>query len=129
MRLLQPDRLSAPRLRLGIALLVLSLSQGCVYRMAIQQGNFLEPRSVDKLEIGMTRSQVRYLLGTPMVPATFDFDRWDYVYYLKKGRVHGPVHRRLTVYFAGDKVERVEKEGENTAPRTEPFAPAGRAGS
>jgi hypothetical protein len=39
------------------------------------------------------------------------------------------VHRRLTVYFAGDKVERVEKEGENTAPRTEPFAPAGRAGS
>jgi outer membrane protein assembly factor BamE len=128
MRLLQPDRLTTPPLRLGIALLVLSLTAGCVYRMAIQQGNFLEPRSVDKLEIGMTRSQVRYLLGTPMVPDTFDLDRWDYVYYLKKGRVHGPVHRRLTVYFAGDKVDRVEKEGENAAPRTEPLAPAGRAG-
>ena len=111
MRLLQPDRLSTPPLRLAIALLVLSLTAGCVYRMAIQQGNFLEPRSVDKLEIGMTRSQVRYLLGTPMVPDTFDVDRWDYVYYLKKGRVHGPVHRRLTVYFAGDKVDACRERG------------------
>jgi outer membrane protein assembly factor BamE len=67
--------------------------------MPIQQGNFLEPRLVDKLEIGMTRAQVRYLLGTPMVPATFDADRWDYVYYLRKGHVHAPVHRRLTVFF------------------------------
>jgi len=111
-----------------MALLCLVLAQGCVYRMAIQQGNFLEPRSVDKLEIGMTRSQVRYLLGTPMVPATFDTDRWDYVYYLKKGRVHGPVHRRLTVFFEADKVAHVEKEGENAAPKTEPVAPASRTG-
>jgi len=96
---------------------------GCVYRMAIQQGNFLEPRLVDKLEIGMTRAQVRYLLGTPMVPATFDADRWDYVYYLRKGRVHAPVHRRLTVFFEADKVARVEKEGENAAPITEPLSP------
>jgi outer membrane protein assembly factor BamE len=129
MRLLQPDRERAPRLRLAVALLWLGLAQGCVYRMPIQQGNFLEPRSVDKLELGMTRSQVRYLLGTPMVPATFDTDRWDYVYYLKRGRVHGPVHRRLTVFFAGDKVAKVEKEGENAAPKTEPIAPTGRSGA
>jgi outer membrane protein assembly factor BamE len=130
MRLLQPDRQSAPSRHIAMALLLcLSLAQGCVYRMAIQQGNFLEPRSVDKLEIGMTRSQVRYLLGTPMVPDTFDLDRWDYVYYLKKGRVHRPVHRRLTVYFAGDKVARVEKEGENAAPQTDPVTPGGHAGA
>ncbi|HEY5103182.1 MAG TPA: outer membrane protein assembly factor BamE [Steroidobacteraceae bacterium] len=123
MRLLQPERLSAPAVRLAIALLVcLGTPQACVYRMTIQQGNFLEPRSVDKLEVGMTRSQVRYLLGTPMVPDTFDLDRWDYVYYLKKGRVHGPVHRRLTVYFEGDKVAKVEKEGENVAPKTDPVS-------
>ena len=128
MRLLQPERLSAPAVRVVIALLVcLTAPQACVYRMTIQQGNFLEPRSVDKLEIGMTRSQVRYLLGTPMVPDTFDLDRWDYVYYLKKGRVHGPVHRRLTVYFEGDKVAKVEKEGENVAPKTDPL-PGGRTG-
>ena len=68
----------------------------------------------------MTRAQVRYLLGTPMVPNTFDSDRWDYLYYLKKGRIRAPVHRRLTVYFADDKVSRVEKQGENVAPNTEP---------
>jgi outer membrane protein assembly factor BamE len=107
----------------ALTLLILSLGLmqgGCVYRMPIQQGNFLEPRLVNKLEIGMTRAQVRYLLGTPMVPNTFDSDRWDYLYYLKKGRIRAPVHRRLTVYFADDKVSRVEKQGENVAPNTEP---------
>ena len=101
---------------------------GCVYRMTIQQGNFLEPRLVDKLEIGMTRAQVRYLLGTPMVPNTFEADRWDYVYYLKKGRIHGPVRRRLTVFFAADKVARVENEGANAAPKTEPLPSNTRTG-
>jgi outer membrane protein assembly factor BamE len=116
--------MSALPSRVLTALLVACLMQGaCVYRMPIQQGNFLEPRLVDKLEIGMTRAQVRYLLGTPMVPATFDADRWDYVYYLRKGHIRAPVHRRLTVFFAADKVARVEKEGENAAPVTEPLAP------
>ena len=60
---------------------------GCVYRMNIQQGNYLEGRTVDQLQVGMTRSQVRYLLGTPMVPESFDKERWDYLYYFKRGRV------------------------------------------
>lgn len=108
------------RARFAVALILTSLCLGgCVYRMTIQQGNFLEPRLVDKLEVGMTRAQVRYLLGTPMVPNTFEADRWDYVYYLKKGRIHAPVRRRLTVFFAADKVARVENEGANTAPKTE----------
>jgi outer membrane protein assembly factor BamE len=83
---------------------------GCVYRMSIQQGNFLEHRTVDQLQVGMTRSQVRYLLGTPMIPATFDKDRWDYLYYFKRGRIKEPVERRLTVYFKEDKVARFEKD-------------------
>jgi outer membrane protein assembly factor BamE len=117
----------ARSLRWAFALLIACLVQGgCVYRMAIQQGNFLEPRLVEKLEIGMTRAQVRYLLGTPMVPNTFDTDRWDYLYDLQKGRVHAPVQRRLTVFFAADKVSRVEKEGADVAPKTEPL-PAPRA--
>jgi len=100
--------------------LLASLAQtACVYRMPIQQGNFLEPRVVEKLEVGMTRAQVRYLLGTPMVPDTFDTDRWDYFYYLKKKRIGAPVQRRLTVYFANDKVARFEKEGSEAAPRSE----------
>ena len=52
-----------------------TLLSGCVYRMNIQQGNYLEGRTVDQLQVGMTRSQVRYLLGTPMVPDAFDKER------------------------------------------------------
>ena len=127
MRLPQAYRMTARLPNLLIALLIGCVMQdGCVYRLSIQQGNFLEPRLVDKLEIGMTRAQVRYLLGTPMVPNTFDTDRWDYLYYLKKGRVHAPVQRRLTVFFTADKVARVEKEGADIAPKTEAL-PAPRA--
>jgi len=69
-------------------------SSGCVYRMNIQQGNFLEARTVNQLQVGMTRSQVRYLLGTPMVPDAFDKERWDYLYYFKKGRLRKPKKSR-----------------------------------
>src|SRR5438270_1729326 len=55
----------------ALALLATTLG-GCVYRMNIQQGNYLEGKTVDQLQSGMTRSQVRYLLGTPMVPAVLD---------------------------------------------------------
>jgi outer membrane protein assembly factor BamE len=93
---------------LGCALLGAS---GCVYRMNIQQGNFLDGKAVAQLQTGMTRAQVRYLLGTPMVPEAFDNERWDYLYYLKIGRLHRAQQRRVTVYFATDKVARIEKEG------------------
>lgn len=95
------------------ALLVLApLAGGCVYRMTIQQGNFLQKRSIEQLQVGMTRSQVRYLLGTPMVPLTFDTDRWDYLYYLKKGHLGRPDHYLLTVYFANDRVSRIDNHGQ-----------------
>ena len=95
------------------------LLQACVYRMNIQQGNFLEPRAVEQLQVGMTRSQVRYLLGTPMVPDAFDKDRWDYLYYLKKGRLHAPDQRHLIVYFQDDKVSRFDNSAVGTMPPVE----------
>ncbi len=104
---------SLPRFALR-ALLPLSLAltgSGCVYHMAIQQGNFLEQRSIDQLQVGMTRSQVRYLLGTPMVPQTFDTDRWDYLYYLRKGHLRKPDKFELTVFFDKDKVTRIDHHG------------------
>src|ERR1700754_1580347 len=85
--------------RLVALALVAALGSGCVYRMDIQQGNYLEGKTVDRLEVGMTRSQVRYLLGTPMIPDLFDKDRWDYLYYFKKGRLSRPEERHLIVYF------------------------------
>src|SRR5579862_2840248 len=93
---------------------------GCVYRMNIQQGNYLEGKTVDKLQVGMTRSQVRYLLGTPMVPAVFDKDRWDYLYYFKRGRIHRPEERHLIVFFQQDKVTRFDREN---VPDSAPQAP------
>src|ERR1700674_356709 len=82
---------------------------GCVYRINIQQGNFLNQGAVDTVKEGMTRSQVRYLLGTPMVADSFNKERWDYIYYLKKGRSRHVDSRRVTVYFEGDKVAKLDK--------------------
>jgi outer membrane protein assembly factor BamE len=100
----------------GVLLLGL-IASGCVYRLTIQQGNFLEKRAIDQLQVGMTRSQVRYLLGTPMVPPVFDNDRWDYLYYIKRGHISKPEERQLTVFFENDKVARVASKGDlNSAP-------------
>src|SRR5436190_10095424 len=103
----------------ALALLATTLG-GCVYRMNIQQGNYLEGKTVDQLQSGMTRSQVRYLLGTPMVPAVFDKDRWDYVYYFKHGRLRKPEERHVIVYFAQDKVSRFERDNVPNAPPQAP---------
>ncbi len=100
---------SAARLLVLASLLALG---ACVYRINIQQGNFLDPKALDQLTTGMTRSQVRFLLGTPMVSNAFDPDRWDYVYYFKKGRLRDPEKRKVTVFFEDDKVTRIERPGE-----------------
>jgi outer membrane protein assembly factor BamE len=97
-----------------------TLLSGCVYRMNIQQGNFLEGRTVDQLTVGMTRSQVRYLLGTPMVPEAFDKERWDYLYYFKRGRLRRPEERHLIVWFKEDKVSKFER---NNIPESPPMGP------
>jgi outer membrane protein assembly factor BamE len=92
--------------------LLLGLSvaaSACVYHINIQQGNFLDQAAVDQVKAGMTRSQVRYLLGTPMVADPFNKERWDFIYYLKNGRSGHVDSRRVTVYFDGEKVARLDK--------------------
>jgi outer membrane protein assembly factor BamE len=83
---------------------------GCVHRIDIQQGNFLDKEDIDRVAVGMTRVQVRALLGTPMVADPFTNERWDYVYYLKKGRLKKAERRHFIVFFdEGDKVARIER--------------------
>ena len=101
-------RLALPTIFLALGAL---LSSGCVYKMNIQQGNYLVPDSVSQLKEGITRSQVRFLLGTPMVPVAFDESRWDYYYYFSSQKFKEPLKRRLTVYFADEKVARFENQG------------------
>ena len=79
--------------------------------MNIQQGNYLVPDAVSQLKEGMTRSQVRFLLGTPMVPDAFNDDRWDYFYYFDGKKVKAPLKRRLTIFFTDEKVQRYENQG------------------
>ncbi len=92
------------------------LASGCVYQMPIQQGNHLDEKTIAQVKPGMTRVQVRYLLGTPMVPGTFDQDRWDYDYYLKLRRLSKVVRYHVTVWFKADVVERVDSDLRSNEP-------------
>jgi outer membrane protein assembly factor BamE len=105
------DAVNARPTAAALGALLILLASGCVYRINIQQGNYLEPAVLEQLSVGMTRSQVRYLLGTPMLPDAFDRDRWDYVFYFKRGRLREPEQRRVTVFFEDDKVSRIDRPG------------------
>ena len=92
-----------------LALLTAVAATGCVYRLDIQQGNLLTLADIDKVTVGMTRSQVRYLLGTPMVSDPFAPQRWDYVYRMQYGRSSNVDAAHFVVRFDGDKVSSVER--------------------
>lgn len=79
------------------------------YRMNVQQGNFLEAKDVDQVQVGMTRTQVRFLIGTPMVADPFNVARWDYVFYFKVGRTGKEIGNHLTVWFEDDRVVRIDR--------------------
>lgn len=106
------------RLGVGLALAALLCSSGCVYRIDIQQGNFLEDRDIDRVTVGMTRVQVRALLGTPMVADPFKGSRWDYVYYLKQGRSKKPIQRHFIVVFQDDKVTHIDRSATTNVDKT-----------
>lgn len=93
----------------GLATVLLS---ACVHRIDIQQGNLLDEEDVDQVEVGMTRSQVRFLLGTPVVRDSFHTERWDYVYYLRRGRSRDVERDWLIVRFEGDTVSAIERNVE-----------------
>jgi outer membrane protein assembly factor BamE len=88
---------------------LITLAAGCVYRPNIQQGNLLKLEDIDQVTVGMTRSQVRYLLGTPMVSDPFQPERWDYIYTLQRGHERKVDRAYFVVRFQGDKVSQVDK--------------------
>ena len=76
------------------------------YKNDVVQGNFVSREQVEFIKPGMTRQQVRDVLGTPLVASVFHEDRWDYVFTLERRGVELQRYR-LTVYFRGDTLERV----------------------
>lgn len=76
------------------------------YKIDIRQGNYITQDMVAQLKPGMTRDQVRFILGTPLVADIFHADRWDYIYRFKPGRGEAQ-QRRFAVFFEDSKLVRV----------------------
>jgi len=101
------------KLLLPVLLLAAMLAAtGCVYRANMSQGNIVIEEDLDQVEIGMTRNQIRFLLGTPMVDDPFHVDRWDYVYYVKIGRRDASAKRWVSILFTDDEVSEIRRNQE-----------------
>jgi outer membrane protein assembly factor BamE (lipoprotein component of BamABCDE complex) len=88
-----------------VAALSLSLTGcGLVYKMEINQGNYVTQDMVDKLKEGQTRQQVRFALGSPVTESVFHADRWDYNFSLER-RGSKITSHQLSVLFDGDKLK------------------------
>ena len=77
------------------------------YKVEVVQGNFVSREQVEALKPGMSRQQVRDILGTPLVASVFHTERWDYVFTLKRQGAVAQA-RKLTVYFKGNEMDRFE---------------------
>lgn len=95
-----------------LALLILGTSAACVYRAPLSQGNLLKQEDLDQVKVGMTRNQVRFLLGTPMIDDPFHTNRWDYIYYLTVGRKKATFKRWVSIYFENEVVSRIVDDQE-----------------
>jgi outer membrane protein assembly factor BamE len=98
-----------------LALLLPPFLAGCnpmrilsVHTMEVQQGNYLTQEMVSKLQPGMTRDQVRFVLGTPLLVDIFRDNRWDYVYRRRRADSREVEERRLSVFFDNDRLVRIE---------------------
>ncbi len=100
------------RLILVILFVLMFATSGCVYRAAISQGNLLKDEDIEQVQLGMTQSQVRFLLGTPLIDDPFHRERWDYVYYLRIGRQPATFKRWLTIEFEDGVVSEIRKDQE-----------------
>ena len=110
--------------RLGLAVAALSSLSACgtfndasgrvasivsPYKIDIVQGNFVSKEQAEALKVGMTRTQVRDILGTPLLASMFHADRWDYVFTFKRQGAE-PQARKVSVYFTGDTLAKFEAD-------------------
>ena len=100
------------------------LLSGCitVYKAEVQQGNVITQEMIDKLKPGMTRSQVRFVMGTPLVTDPFHPERWDYYYYLRRASEPTGESQRVTVIFKNDTL--VAVQGDTRIKSDAPAKPA-----
>ena len=98
---------------LSFIILSSNLLTGCqswlpeAHKIDIQQGNYVKQEDLDKLKPGMTRNQVKFVLGTPLLRDGFHNNRWDYMYYLKPGK-SDLKQSRIVLYFEGDVLSKID---------------------
>ena len=91
----------------GLALGIQSCSY---YRVDIRQGNTLDQETVDSLRVGMTKQQVIFLMGTPLVQDPFHTNRWDYVYTFQPGGGE-MTSQHVWLQFEGNQLTKIDKSG------------------
>jgi outer membrane protein assembly factor BamE len=116
---------------------LLAFIAGCaefpgVYKIDIEQGNVISQEMVDQLRPGMTKRQVRFIMGTPLIPDPFHQERWDYIYSMQPGGKKRD-QQRLTIHFdgedrlaslEGDYAPQFDREDSSTDASTEASEPA-----
>ena len=100
-----------------VAALSLSACSSWVYRIDIPQGNYLEQKNIDKLQLNMTKEQVKFVLGSPVMVDSFNDDIWDYVYRFKSGKSASfNSEKKFIVKFEDNKL--VSAEGDFELPES-----------
>lgn len=94
-----------------VSLLLASCSWLMPHKVEIRQGNLISPEMLARVKVGMTQTQVKAVLGNPLINDPFHANRWDYVYrFTQEGKL--VEEKRLTLYFENDNLQRIE----NAAP-------------
>ncbi|MBS63930.1 MAG: hypothetical protein CMN27_13420 [Salinisphaera sp.] len=108
---------SKKSMRTAAVLVMLLMLSACslpvFFRVPVVQGNVVTAKNVNQLEIGMTKRQVEYVMGTSLIDSSFENDRWDYVFYYRDPRAH--VRKsELNLYFVNDKLAEIDGDEEYT---------------
>lgn len=102
-------------MRIPALIVLAALAAGCVHKIDIEQGNYVTQDAVARLKPGMSKAQVKALLGTPLLSDVFHGERWDY-YFDNAPRGKSVAHKHLVVYFKDDKVVRWEGDANPPPP-------------
>ena len=105
-----------PKTSVYFAVLLLLLSAGCssivpaIYKLNIRQGNYIDQSMVSQLRVGMSKRQVQFLMGTPLINDPFHEQRWDYFYSFRPRGGEETTRRHIILYFEGETLARIEGE-------------------
>lgn len=117
--------------RYALLLVAFTLLGGCsfkmpnlgVYKIDIPQGNIVTQEMVDKLQPGMNKRQVRFVMGSPLILDTFEPERWDYLRSMEEGKKKKRTQQRISLYFENDLLVRMEGDLAPGGAKTEAPAP------